>query len=183
MPPIPDILFYVFAIATLVFGALVVANPLSRNPVTSAMFLVLTIISMAGLFVLLNAFFLAAVQVLEKIGGAETLISALQSVGITTLTRPVSDYGLGLTIGGGEVMLLELANAYATLARRGLHQPAVLMESLVNAANAEQVFDPISCYLLADMLADNDARARSFGTRSSLRMAFPVAVKTGSGGA
>jgi len=43
---------------------LVVANPFSRNPVTSAMFLVLTIVWLAGLFVLLHAFFLAAVQVL-----------------------------------------------------------------------------------------------------------------------
>lgn len=68
-----DILFYVFAIATLVFGALVVANPFSRNPVTSAMFLVLTIISMAGLFVLLHAFFLAAVQVLVYAGAVMVL--------------------------------------------------------------------------------------------------------------
>ena len=68
-----DILFYVFAVATLVFGALVVANPFSRNPVTSAMFLVLTIISMAGLFVLLHAFFLAAVQVLVYAGAVMVL--------------------------------------------------------------------------------------------------------------
>jgi len=39
---------------------LVVANPFSPHPVTSAMFLVLTIISMSGLFLLLHAFFLAA---------------------------------------------------------------------------------------------------------------------------
>src|SRR5471030_3287203 len=64
MPELPDILFYVFAALTLLFGVLVVVNPFSRNPVTSAMFLVLTIISMAGLFVLLHAFFLAAVQVI-----------------------------------------------------------------------------------------------------------------------
>ncbi len=70
---IPDILFYVFAIATLVFGSLVVANPFSRNPVTSAMFLVLTIISMAGLFVLLRAFFLAAVQVVVYAGAVMVL--------------------------------------------------------------------------------------------------------------
>lgn len=70
---ISNILFYVFAIATLVFGALVVANPFSRNPVTSAMFLVLTIISMAGLFVLLHAFFLAAVQVLVYAGAVMVL--------------------------------------------------------------------------------------------------------------
>src|SRR3954469_20959847 len=61
---IADILFYAFAALTLGCGFLVVANPFSRSPVTSAMFLVLTIISMAGLFVLLHAFFLVAVQVL-----------------------------------------------------------------------------------------------------------------------
>lgn len=70
---LPDILFYVFAFLTLVCGALVVANPFSRNPVTSAMFLVLTIISMAGLFVLLHAFFLAAVQVLVYAGAVMVL--------------------------------------------------------------------------------------------------------------
>lgn len=70
---IPDILFYVFAFLTLACGVLVVANPFSRNPVTSAMFLVLTIISMAGLFVLLHAFFLAAVQILVYAGAVMVL--------------------------------------------------------------------------------------------------------------
>src|SRR5512136_1186393 len=68
-----EILFYVFAALTLVCGFLVVANPFSRNSVTSAMFLVLTIISMAGLFVLLHAFFLAAVQVLVYAGAVMVL--------------------------------------------------------------------------------------------------------------
>jgi NADH-quinone oxidoreductase subunit J len=63
-----ELLFYLFAGLTLVFGVLVVANPYSRNPVTSAMFLVLTIISLAGLFVLLHAYFLAAVQILVYAG-------------------------------------------------------------------------------------------------------------------
>ena len=68
-----DILFYVFAALTLLCGFLVVANPFSRNPVTSAMFLVLTIVSMAGLFVLLHAFFLAAVQILVYAGAVMVL--------------------------------------------------------------------------------------------------------------
>lgn len=68
-----DILFYLFAAATLIFGALVIANPFSRNPVTSAMFLVLTIVSLAGLFVLLRAFFLAAVQVIVYAGAVMVL--------------------------------------------------------------------------------------------------------------
>src|SRR6266853_1657321 len=68
-----DALFFIFAFLTLVFGFLVIANPFSRNPVTSAMFLVLTIASLAGLFVLLHAFFLAAVQVLVYAGAVMVL--------------------------------------------------------------------------------------------------------------
>src|SRR6478672_3123917 len=68
-----EIAFYIFALLTLLFGALVVANPFSRNPVTSAMFLVLTIASLAGLFILLHAFFLAAVQVLVYAGAVMVL--------------------------------------------------------------------------------------------------------------
>jgi NADH-quinone oxidoreductase subunit J len=70
---ITDILFYVFAALTLLCGVLVVANPLSRSPVTSAMFLVLTIISMSGLFVLLHAFFLGIVQIIVYAGAVMVL--------------------------------------------------------------------------------------------------------------
>jgi NADH-quinone oxidoreductase subunit J len=68
-----DALFYIFAALTLICGVLVIVNPFSNNPVTSAMFLVLTIVSMAGLFVLLHAFFLAAVQVLVYAGAVMVL--------------------------------------------------------------------------------------------------------------
>src|SRR5437773_5390030 len=68
-----DLFFYLFAALTLLCGFLVVANPFSRNPVTSAMFLALTIVSMAGLFVLLHAFFLAAVQILVYAGAVIVL--------------------------------------------------------------------------------------------------------------
>ena len=68
-----DILFYLFAALTLLCGFLVVANPFSRSPVVSAMFLVLTIVSLAGLFVLLHAYFLAAVQILVYAGAVMVL--------------------------------------------------------------------------------------------------------------
>jgi NADH-quinone oxidoreductase subunit J len=67
------VLFYLFAALTVGCALMVVANPFSRNPVTSAMFLVLTIISMAGLFVLLHAFFLGAVQILVYAGAVMVL--------------------------------------------------------------------------------------------------------------
>jgi NADH-quinone oxidoreductase subunit J len=67
---LPDLLFYVFASLALLCGVLVL---ISRNPVTSAMFLVLTIASLAGLFVLLHAFFLAAIQILVYAGAVMVL--------------------------------------------------------------------------------------------------------------
>lgn len=68
-----DALFYLFAALTVLCGLLVVANPFSRNPVTSAMFLALTIVSLAGLFTLLHAYFLAAVQILVYAGAVMVL--------------------------------------------------------------------------------------------------------------
>lgn len=68
-----ELFFYLFAFLTVICGLMVVANPFSRNPVTSAMFLVLTIVCMAGLFVQLQAFFLAAVQILVYAGAVMVL--------------------------------------------------------------------------------------------------------------
>ena len=65
-----DILFYLFSALALLCGIMVL---ISRNPVNSAMFLVLAIASLAGLFVLLEAFFLAAIQVLVYAGAVMVL--------------------------------------------------------------------------------------------------------------
>jgi NADH-quinone oxidoreductase subunit J len=65
-----DIAFYIFSALTLLCGVLVIVN---KNPITSAMSLVLCIVSLAGLFVLLQAFFLAAVQVLVYAGAVIVL--------------------------------------------------------------------------------------------------------------
>ncbi len=127
---------------------------------------------------LANSLNLSAVRLLQQHGGSEALVVALQSAGINTLTKLPEDYGLGLTIGGGEVTLLELTCAYSTLARLGIQRPAVLRADAPEAAG-QRVFDPAACFLLADILADNDARVRSFGQDSALRLPFPAAVKTG----
>jgi NADH-quinone oxidoreductase subunit J len=65
-----DILFYIFSALALICGVMILV---SRNPVNSAMFLVLTIASLAGLFVLLEAFFLAAIQILVYAGAVMVL--------------------------------------------------------------------------------------------------------------
>jgi len=67
---IHDSLFWFFSLAMLLSGVLVIA---SRSPVTSALFLVALFVFMAGLFVLLGAFFLAAIQILVYAGAVMVL--------------------------------------------------------------------------------------------------------------
>src|SRR6266568_3011419 len=105
-----DVLFYIFAAMTLVCGFLVIANPFSLNPVTSAMFLVLTIASLAGLFVLLHAFFLAAVQVLVYAGAVIVLflfVIMLLDVKVEE-RRKVTTLGGKILLVGGPVCVLAL---------------------------------------------------------------------------
>jgi len=68
-----EYLFYILSALAVIFAIMVVANPFSRSPVTSAMFLVLTMGCLAGLFTLLHAFFLAAVQILVYAGAVMVL--------------------------------------------------------------------------------------------------------------
>ena len=100
---------------------------------------------------LANSLNIPAVKVLAAIGGPEPLQRLLQACGLTTLNRPPEDYGLGLTIGNAEVRLLELANAYACLARLGEYQA-------VSAACSD------SCRRLRRPAAAS-ARPRRCGTR------------------
>ena len=152
-------------------------------------------------FALANSLNVAAIKVLEQVGGPDTLYSTLQKAGITTLEHPAAYYGLGLTIGNGEVRLLELANAYAALARLGVYKPFRLLtpgapdfasSSRLRAATSgkpgspttpgtesRRIFDERAAYLLVDMLSDNRARAGTFGLNSYLAFDFPVACKTG----
>jgi NADH-quinone oxidoreductase subunit J len=67
------VFFYTFAVLAVISAVLVVWNPLARNTVTNAMFLVVTMLSISGLFVLLQAFFMAAVQVIVYAGAVMVL--------------------------------------------------------------------------------------------------------------
>ena len=127
---------------------------------------------------LANSLNISAVNVLATLGGPEPLQHLLQQCGLTTLTRPAEQYGLGLTIGNAETRLLELANAYACLARLGEYRPYHLLASS-RPGPAVRVAGAGNAYLIADILSDNDARALAFGAESSLRFDFPVACKTG----
>ncbi|MBI4535464.1 MAG: penicillin-binding protein 1C [Ignavibacteriae bacterium] len=129
-----------------------------------------------------------AVRVAERLG-EEALLQKLHIVGFESLQKPASFYGVGLTLGNGEVTLVELANAYASIARGGMFQA---VKSVVKVLDAEQrvlnlppleaerpVFSPQVTFLLTDILSDPQARAPSFGANSSLNLPFPCAAKTG----
>ena len=129
-----------------------------------------------------------AVSALEVIG-PDILYKRLKSAGFESLGQPPSFYGMGLTLGNGEVSLLELVRAYAALACGGvLTRERVVIEftdrnndkSTPAAPSApERIFSAQVAFIITHILADADARVPSFGYRSPLTLPFPAAAKTG----
>jgi penicillin-binding protein 1C len=136
---------------------------------------------------LANSYNVPAVRAAAALGPGAVL-ARLRDVGFTTLDRSADQYGVAIALGDGETRILDLANAYATLARRGRFLPvrAVLAAALAGggsmalpAAAPRQVLDPAVTLVLTDILSDDRARAASFGRGSALDLPFPVAAKTG----
>lgn len=118
-----------------------------------------------------------ALRELNSLGGPRPLHELLVNLGITTLGSDPERHGLGLTLGNAPVKLLELTNAYATLARQGRHSPPILFPSKFDGARS--IFDVRTAYLIADILSDSEARAPSFQPGGPLDLPFRCAVKTG----
>jgi len=129
-----------------------------------------------------------AVSVLEAIG-PDLLYERLKSFGFESLKKSSGFYGLGLTLGNGEVTLLELVRAYSALSRGGIFFKEKSVLRLFERDNSplpfeensprRQLFSPQVAYILTDILADRDARIPSFGYNSPLNLPFPAASKTG----
>lgn len=144
---------------------------------------------------LANSYNIPAVKALDFVGiydnpntvEADGLVSMAQRLGITTLTRP--DYGLSLTLGGGEVTLLELTNAYSTFANNGRYiDPVAILKIVDHEGNVVFEYSPPGgvqvirqehAYLLNSILSDNAARTPMFGANSILNLPFTAAAKTG----
>ena len=118
-----------------------------------------------------------AVKVLLAAGGPNALHERLRTVGLTTLEHPAELYGLGLTLGNCEGRLLELTNAYASLARLGEYRPWRVLSDA--PSEARRYSRPELVWQIADILTDNSARTLAFGINNALRFDFPVACKTG----
>lgn len=99
-----------------------------------------------------------AVYTLQMIGGASTFLTAAKKLGITTLTD-VSQYGLSLTVGAGDMRLIEHTNAFATFADKGVrHDTSTIMKVTDSKSNvlfqsaqdktAKRVYTEEETYLL-----------------------------------
>jgi penicillin-binding protein 1C len=130
---------------------------------------------------------LPALEVTSRLGPPR-LLQMLRRFGFASLERDAEHYGVGLALGDGEITLLELASAYAALARGGeLLAPRLVlartgsMGEPVRTADepAARVLRPELAALLSDILSDDAARMAGFGRDSVLNLPFPVAAKTG----
>ncbi len=137
---------------------------------------------------LASSYNIPAVVTLDHIG-LDALVSLTTRLGISTLTD-TSRLDLSLTLGGGEVRLLELTAAYGALANGGYRvDPVYILEVRDKDGHVlyewqqpqyeTPVIDPRVAFLITDILSDNEARIPSFGPGSPLNIGRPAAAKTG----
>lgn len=138
-----------------------------------------------------SSYNIPAVKALDTIG-VETLQQLASGAGISTFTE---EYGLALTLGGGEVRLLDLVTAFGIFQNgQRLESRSIIEIGSMASATAEgaapvlrypvagsrpAVIEPQTAYLITDILSDEGARIPAFGENSVLSLPFPAAVKTG----
>ena len=137
---------------------------------------------------LANSYNVPAVKVLHHIGMPAFLTTA-RELGISTFDD--DKYWLSVTLGGGEVRLLDLVSAYGAFANGGVRAEPFAISRIVDSQGnvlfqQTPVLRPVLgergpsiAYLISDILSDNSARIFSFGPNSPLKLNFPAAAKTG----
>ncbi len=128
-----------------------------------------------------------AVQTLKEVG-IENTLNLASRLGITSLGDP-QNYDLSLALGGGQISLLQLSTAYASLANGGFYTGSYAILDIHDADGSllyaqehtpqVQVFDPRVTWLISDILSDDRARSTGFGLNSTLKLDRTAAVKTG----
>ncbi len=120
--------------------------------------------------------------------GLNTAITLAQKMGLSTITDPAR-YGLSLVLGGGEITLLELTNAYGVFANNGIYSHPQSIKEVRDVDNIllekttttqTEVLPEQVTSLISNVLSDNVARTPSYGANSALYFGDrPVAAKTG----
>jgi len=136
-----------------------------------------------------NSLNIPAVKML-KMNGLETFVASASAMGISTY-KNASDYGLSLTLGGGEVYMTDMATAFGVFSNMGEKQELTPILKVMDKKNKvleennyvpkEKVLSPATCYIISNILSDDGARSMVFGRGSMLNIkGHPeVAVKTG----
>ena len=151
---------------------------------------------------LARSYNIPAVRALEM-AGVDSVIRTAHKMGITTLNRGLDYYGLALTLGGGEVKVLDMAYAFSVFANNGTMAgskaidprpgfrtldpvPVLRVEDRsgkilweYKQPETTQVLDPRLAYLVSNILSDNPARCPAFGCPNVLEIGRPAAAKTG----
>ncbi len=139
-------------------------------------------------YALANSYNIPAVKILAKIG-VPTMIAAGKNMGISTWNDE-NRFGLSLTLGGGEVTMLDMTKVYGTLANEGrkteLH-PILEVTDYAGrvyerntSPRSVQALKPETAWIISNILSDNTARIPAFGPNSSLVIPNKtVSVKTG----
>ncbi|MGD8586469.1 MAG: transglycosylase domain-containing protein, partial [Chloroflexota bacterium] len=139
---------------------------------------------------LANSYNIPPIQLIRDIG-IPTFIATARKLGVESLTEPPGYYGLALTLGGGEVTLLEMTHAFATLANGGQRPRLNGVLSITDSRDnpvydlnnerlpAVNALDPRIAYIITDILDDDVARAPAMGLNNALNLPFPAAAKTG----
>lgn len=140
-----------------------------------------------------NSLNIPAVKML-KANGVEAMIATASAMGIKSFDNNLDRYGLSLTLGGGEVTMLEMVEAFGVFANRGykidLHPILKVTDSRGKVLEeykspqspifGKRVLEPAIAFIISHILLDNAARTLSFGSNSTLKIGnYPVSVKTG----
>jgi len=121
-----------------------------------------------------------AVRLLAAVGH-HALYALLKQMGISTLTHDADHYGLALTLGSADVTLLDLTNAYATLARMGVYRPVRFLET-EPLGEGRRVLSQGAAWLVTDVLADTrrlGGRPLWKSDRAQRRMAWKTGTSHG----
>ncbi len=120
--------------------------------------------------------------------GIENMIQLSKDMGITTFNDP-RRYGLSLTLGGGEVKMIDMMSVYDTFSQMGTLTKATGIVKVEDSSgnlleqyqkSEQTALQPEIAYLITHILADNNARTPAFGPNSLLNIpGYTVAVKTG----
>ncbi|MCL5411371.1 MAG: PBP1A family penicillin-binding protein [Patescibacteria group bacterium] len=142
-------------------------------------------------YALANSYNISAVKMLA-LNGVSDMVQTAKDLGITTWDDQAR-FGLSLTLGGGEVKLLELANAYSSFANGGNRvEPVSILKVTDSKGNVleenkpvkgRSVLAPEHAFLISDILSDSDAKLPAFGSWAVNNIltvkGHKVAVKTG----